>query len=275
MRPILVATDFTIASKPAMRVALFLAKRTGARLIFLHVAYFSEVKSQFGMSYEMAHDMALDQARTELKADVEVLLKSAGEDFSKLKPEIKVRFSASPSDAILELAAQKKVSLIVLGTHGAKGMNKVVFGSNAAHVIASGKFIVLAVPPKSKISDPETLYYSTDLTKFSAEFNKVKQFAEKTALEAQVVFIDYGWARSKEEEKEYKKLSKQGVPVSNIGSKLNISLHESLRTFMKEKNNSILCLFHQRKSGIATFLFGSTSESLSMASDFPLLVFPK
>ncbi len=271
MKTILVPTDFSQAADPAIEMAIFLARRTGAKLIFFHLAYFTETRVKFGSTYDQAYNEAMEMARAKLKE----IVNGPRIKKEKIKFETLVKFGPSASDAILDAAKEKNVSLVVMGTHGASGLKKVFFGSNTAHVISSGKVPVLTIPPVKKFTEPNKIYYSTDLIKPSSELDTVKKFSQKTDLKLEVVFFDYGWARSKEEEKKLIKLKKQVAPFSIIKTKLEIPLHKTLQTFMKGRQGGILCLFHQRKSGIATFLFGSNSETLSLKPEFPLLVFPK
>jgi nucleotide-binding universal stress UspA family protein len=51
------------------------------------------------------------------------------------------------SEEILAYAASQKIDLIVLGTHGRKGMERVLFGSVAERVIKSAAVPVMSINP--------------------------------------------------------------------------------------------------------------------------------
>ena len=50
-----------------------------------------------------------------------------------------------PYEEILKFAAEKGISLIVIGTHGRKGLDRVLFGSTAERVVRNAPCPVLTV----------------------------------------------------------------------------------------------------------------------------------
>jgi len=54
-----------------------------------------------------------------------------------------------PSDAIMNYISENKINLVVMGTHGRKGLDRVLFGSVAERVIKSSHVPVLVVNPSA------------------------------------------------------------------------------------------------------------------------------
>ena len=52
-----------------------------------------------------------------------------------------------PSDAIIDYVKQNNIDMIVMGTHGRKGLDRVLFGSVAERVIKTVRIPVLVVNP--------------------------------------------------------------------------------------------------------------------------------
>lgn len=52
-----------------------------------------------------------------------------------------------PSDSILNFIRDNQIDLVVMGTHGRKGLDRVLFGSVAERVIKTSKVPVLVVNP--------------------------------------------------------------------------------------------------------------------------------
>ncbi|MBI5895203.1 MAG: universal stress protein [Desulfobacterales bacterium] len=52
-----------------------------------------------------------------------------------------------PSDAIMNYITDNKINLVVMGTHGRKGLDRVLFGSVAERVIKTSRVPVLVVNP--------------------------------------------------------------------------------------------------------------------------------
>ena len=56
--------------------------------------------------------------------------------------------SGNAGSEILNLAAEQKIDLIVMGTHGRKGISHFLLGSVAAHVVRESPVPVLTIHPK-------------------------------------------------------------------------------------------------------------------------------
>jgi len=64
--------------------------------------------------------------------------------FSKLKSMV---LMGKPAVKILELAQKEKIDLIIMGAHGRKGLERVVFGSVADEVVTGAPCPVLTIHP--------------------------------------------------------------------------------------------------------------------------------
>ncbi|MCC6899256.1 MAG: universal stress protein [Polyangiaceae bacterium] len=147
---ILVATDFSNTGDAALDQALLLASERDATN--LHVVY---VAGSAGENVEvMTADGSLittaDKAVKELEARVEkarVTAMKHGEPIESERVTVHIR-AGIPEDEILRLADELGVDLIVLGTHGRRGLRSLVLGSVAESVLRSAKCAVLVVRPK-------------------------------------------------------------------------------------------------------------------------------
>jgi nucleotide-binding universal stress UspA family protein len=122
---LLVPYDFTPVADSAVKDAITIAKQTRADVLLLHV-----VKNTKDMQ----------AANTKLEAVIKTL--------DQTEVGIKHRIEAgSIFDDIGRVAEEVKASVIVMGTHGAKGMQK-VFGSFAIKVITSTNVPFMVVQEK-------------------------------------------------------------------------------------------------------------------------------
>ena len=55
--------------------------------------------------------------------------------------------SGDPAEQILQYAESKEIDLIIMGTHGRKGLERIIFGSVAGHVVKNSPVPVLTVNP--------------------------------------------------------------------------------------------------------------------------------
>jgi len=138
-RRILVATDFTAASTPALKQALKLAKQNHAELLIAHSS--TEPASLSFMSAD-SYDAWEKQCRTEAEQKIGALIQQARKEGVKAHM---LELSGLADDAIVEAAEQLGVDLIVLGTHGRRGFSRFLLGSVASQVVARARCPVLTV----------------------------------------------------------------------------------------------------------------------------------
>jgi nucleotide-binding universal stress UspA family protein len=140
-RHILVPVDFSDLSALALRYAAMLARCSGGRITalyaerFLPPPYFTE-----GAIEELNN--RLRESRQQADASLaEFVRKHTGPD---VLSESRV-VDGFPADAIRLAASQAGADLIVMGTHGHSGINRLMLGSVAEHVLRESEIPVLVV----------------------------------------------------------------------------------------------------------------------------------
>jgi nucleotide-binding universal stress UspA family protein len=144
-RRILVATDGSTLSKKAVRSSIELAAAIGAELVALYVvprypvAYF-----EGGITLPEA-----DIARTEKQwADRGQTVVDSVQD-AALAAGVKVKAVLTRSDLVAEsiMAAAKKhkCDLVVMASHGRKGIKRILLGSETQHVLTHSSVPVLVL----------------------------------------------------------------------------------------------------------------------------------
>lgn len=68
------------------------------------------------------------------------------ENFSQINVEGKV-LSGYAAEEIINFAEQENIDLIIMGTHGRKGIDRVLFGSVAEKIVKSAKMPVMTIRP--------------------------------------------------------------------------------------------------------------------------------
>ena len=128
---ILVATDFSLCSLSALEYAEELARRLDAELVLLHAEGLSVAGSEMADLTHAGAERELARATKQLRAN-------------RLKARSLLRPGA-PAEEILKAAETEGASLIVMGTHGRKGVAHMVMGSVAERVVRSAPCPVLTV----------------------------------------------------------------------------------------------------------------------------------
>ena len=138
-RNILAATDFSETAERAAALAGFLARRFSADLHLLHVVLlFEDATLDEGGRDQLEKLLATgDEARREL------LEKSSGNHDVSVTPHL-VR-GIDPDEVIVETASNLGCELIVMGTHGRRGLSHLFLGSVAERVVRTSPAPVLTL----------------------------------------------------------------------------------------------------------------------------------
>jgi nucleotide-binding universal stress UspA family protein len=162
---ILIPTDFSDISERALAYAKCVARPSNSQLMLVHV---NPILSQFAPPESAWIDPSavLQQMEKQLEKS-HAGLRSEGFRATTLS------VTGELQDEVLSLVKRENVDLVVLGTHGKKGLERFLFGSDAEallrHVSCPVLTIGPAVPrPADKVWHPKNLVCATTLNPDSA-----------------------------------------------------------------------------------------------------------
>jgi len=143
IKNILFPVDFTEASSKVARYARGFAEKFGAKLYILYVV---EDLSKFAGFY-VPH-VALEKLEKDLYEGAQKKMESlVEEDFAGVSNVETIVEVGQAAEKICEVAQKKDIDLIIIGTHGRRGLEKVLFGSVAEKVVKTAPCPVLTVNP--------------------------------------------------------------------------------------------------------------------------------
>jgi nucleotide-binding universal stress UspA family protein len=145
IRKILVPIDFSDCSLDALEYALQAAKQFGAAITILHVME----SASYSLDFSLIHAGEARAQRERLEArlkDLTALLRREG-----LTADHVLR-GGLPTDSVLDWSREEAYDLIVMGTHGRRGVSHLVSGSVAEAVLRRASCPVLTVKSPKFIS---------------------------------------------------------------------------------------------------------------------------
>ncbi len=142
IRNILVATDFSPASRPAFRRAVEMASENGAALWIAHVASPPAPMSPEGFVLPRFYEDMNVAIRTDAQKRLRALLSRARKAGVRARSII---LNGAPHDALNRAARRHRADLVVMGTHGRTGVAKLFVGSVASRVVATSRCPVLTI----------------------------------------------------------------------------------------------------------------------------------
>ena len=147
---ILVPVDGSAASNKGMMEAIRLAKGSRARLRLLHVVeeYAAFSSPEIGVNIGPLLD-ALRRAGRKTLASIGRRARRAG---ARAETALAENFGARVADIIVAQAKRWRADLIVIGTHGRRGLQRALVGSDAELVVRYSPVPVLLVPARGRAS---------------------------------------------------------------------------------------------------------------------------
>jgi nucleotide-binding universal stress UspA family protein len=137
---ILVPTDFSASSEQALDYASDLADKLGAKIHLLSVVgipSYGVPELGVGLTATMMDDMVMD---------TQTALDQLARDRTSVAQTL-VR-AGDPRDVILQTAEELHADLIVMGTHGRRGISRALLGSVAEMIVRTSPVPVLTVRGK-------------------------------------------------------------------------------------------------------------------------------
>jgi nucleotide-binding universal stress UspA family protein len=134
---ILIASDGSEKNQPAVRKGLEIARVCGSIIYAIYV-----IDETLMTSAQM--DLLTDDVYVKLKAEGE----EAIEQVKRLANGMRVEtflLSGRPAQVITDFAAKNKVDLIVVGSQGKTGLERLILGSIAENIIRMADCMVLVV----------------------------------------------------------------------------------------------------------------------------------
>lgn len=190
-----------------------------------------------------------------------------------------------PADAILAVAAEESPAMIVMATHGATGLRRVLFGSVAQAVLRDAAVPVLVVHPfrpggllkplKVGGTPIRRILVPVDPDGFAvAALPAVQRLAER--FDAALVLVHAMDASRGAHLERLRRmadpLEKEGIPV-DFRFQQGDPVESILRLAEKEDVDLVVMASHGRR-GLSRLLRGSVTEAVLRKSERPLLVVP-
>jgi nucleotide-binding universal stress UspA family protein len=148
IKNILFPTDFSRCAAQAMDHALFLAKKYGAELRMLHAIVLHD-EDPHNPAHHFPDVETIDRKLTELAAK-DMKAAALPHKDSGVKIVMDQMRGVSAADVILVSVEENDIDLIVMGTHGRRGLGHLFLGSTAEEVVRFARCPVLTIREMKK-----------------------------------------------------------------------------------------------------------------------------
>lgn len=272
---IVVAVDPSSASRAALDTAKALARRWGSTLELMHVSQPALVAAGVGpdaLPILLPHDGAGFESRTE------DWLRHAMSDFPAERVSVRI-VQGAPVRELCERAAAGAADLLVMGTHGYAGLDRVLVGSVAEAVVRSACMPVLTVrqsrvPLKAaQILAPwNALPYATRALRYARDL-ALSLGAQLRVLHVVPSRLSIDECEPGLERRARSILGPGGAPVWDLRVRVGDARDHIIREANSGRFGLVVVSAHRRPFS-SDIVLGSTVERLLRHSLIPVLAFP-
>jgi nucleotide-binding universal stress UspA family protein len=253
------ATDFSSSAENAMLYAGQLANNINASILLLHV-----YQVPVGMN-----DVPLLMISTdELKKNADIGLFRAKELLLKNFNFLDVQTESRLGDVVDELKdVCKKIDplLIVVGKHGASGVQQILFGSTSLSIIRNTDYPVIVVPGRSHKFQVYTSALSIDSDVENVCVKKIKSLTTELKTQLHIVHVK----QEKSASLEVNKL------ISELNSKYStIYDHEfvhGIESYIKENNIDLLIILPHKHNLVERLFVKTHTKELLKKISIPIM----
>jgi len=243
-RPIIVPWDFTPVAENAFIHAVRFSKSKNSEILLLHI---------------VADDKDAEEKEKSLAEACEKLEKDHGK-----KPGYVVQ-TGSIFHAIGEVATERKAEMIIMGTHGLKGSQK-LFGSKALKVVVSSKIPFLVVQEKPRKEKMESILLPIDFKSGNKEkANWIYYMARNFDVKFTIIkgrAKDKGFKRKLLSNMKYIEtfLKTHNVDYELVTAAGKASFKEEIVAYAKENDYDMIMIMATRDIKLTDYLFGAPEQ---------------
>jgi len=275
IKKILVPTDFSEQAENALRVAADLARKYGSEINLLHML---ELPMQLV-------DGATGGSKSDLPEAI-FFMKLAHQKFENMMNApfldgITVHETAEFDGAfegIMEYTEKYEADLIVMGSHGATGLQEILIGSNTEKVVRNSKIPVLVIKRHHEKFAIEKFVYATNFKEENhTSFKQAFSFAKDNGVKLHMLYINTpnNFHTTHEIEGKMKAFMEKEPECTDYT--LNIynddSVEKGILHFAETIGSGLVGIGTHGRSGLAHFLNGSLSEGLVNHAQRPVITF--
>lgn len=180
------------------------------------------------------------------------------------------------TNAIDSVLINEKIELIIMGTKGAKGLQKLLLGFNASEILRTIDTPLLFVPLGGSYGILKKIIIAIENIHTAPEYIKeVLKMTINWGLSYEILHITTSLNEDIETSRAHKiKLLEKMYPgtsftLTNLFSK---SVQEGLKNYQKENLDAILVMLSSPKNLLQVYFFKSDTEQMVFHSSIPLLV---
>ena len=272
MKNILVPIDFSEYSENALYMAASVARKVKAELHLVH-------------TLNMGDSHLLDGEDDAIKAAPYIMAMEKRFSNYIQKPylsDLKVSYSVrqkSVHEEIEEVIEEVNADLIVMGSHGSKGLQEFFIGTNTQKVVRNSKVPVMVIKSKMEGFQIEKVVFACDFDPENVEsYNNAKAFFEKLEIDMKLLYVNTpdnfkSTTKIKKRINAFFKLVKLKEEQPKVKIHNDYNVEDGIMAYCKLKKASFIGIPTHGRKGLSHIFTGSIGEDIVNHSKYPVITF--
>jgi nucleotide-binding universal stress UspA family protein len=277
MKKILFPTDFSDTSINAFEYALKVANQLGATISTIHTFITPIVGSTPVVMVEQMTELTEQLEMQEYTAfNKKIHQLAIEEDLTHIQIEHTLEFGLTISE-IINISKKEAIDLIIMGSEGAEGLQKWLFGSHAASVIEKATCPVLIIPNEVVYQPISKIAYATN---FEAVDDDILEYLLEWIgkFDAELDFVhvaDKGESIDAEQYANMSEITELAKRYENVRFKIlyDKDIIDELEVFVEEEKIDMLVMVTHKYPFFKRLFNPSLTRKMAFDTEMPLLVF--
>ncbi|MBW4359521.1 universal stress protein [Flavobacterium taihuense] len=272
MKRILIPTDFTKYADEAIEVGAQIAKKHDCEIVLIHMLELPrQMNDAITGETSIPEIMLFKQKADETLKNIKNRPYLSGIHITEV-----VRLD-SAYNGINNYSKQNSIDLIIMGSHGASGINEILIGSNTEKVVRQSETPVLVIKNKIDNFNISNIVFASDFSKETKKaFQKFLDFAK--LFNSKVNLVTICTPNSFKSTSAARKIASEFVadfdmPEYTFETYNESNIEKGILNYSNEKNTDLIVFCTHGRTALNHFFTGSISEDLVNHATKPVLTF--
>lgn len=273
MKKILIPTDFSKYADEAIEVGAQIAKKNGSEIVLIHM-----LELPTHMNDAVSGETSIPEIMLFKRKAEETLKNIKNRPYlAGIKVTEVVRLDGAYKGINNYIKQHTDFDLIVMGSHGATGINEILIGSNTEKVVRQSEVPVLVIKNKLDSFNAGNIIFASDFSnEIKKPFKKVIEFAKTFGSKLNLVMIctpNSFRSTSTAHKIVNEFVSEFDMPEYSFEIYNESNIEKGILNYSNENNGDIIAFCTHGRTALNHFFVGSISEDLVNHSPKPVLTF--
>ncbi len=274
MKKILVPYDFSKVSEHALDLACQIADKADSEIMLLNVIEHPTADSfkTMGIQFEdPMEQLYIKKMYETVQGKLAEVVSSAKYSDDKISTKIQL---GNPFKNVIDQITEEKVSLLIVGTEGADGLNEFFVGSNAEKIVRQASCPVITIQDKCELEPIEKIVFASDFQHTDDHF--IGQLMDlQRMFEAQLNIVKINtpasFTSTRHDTKQMEEfVKKYGIENCTIEIYNYKNEEDGIILYAEDIQADMIALGTHQRKGVGHFLAGSIAEDVVNHAKVPV-----